>query len=236
MGFATHPSVRTPPDEVRVWRYVDFTRMLALLESRALYFSSVEVLALEDPYEGLLATPTVVRMRAGPREVAEHNLAAMRTGRRLVYASCWHQGEDESLAMWKLYVPQNQGIAIQSSIAGIKRAVSSSRIGVFIGAVNYIDYDIEDADDFNALFLALRKRRSFEHEREVRVLVGPRADGALGVAVPVELDVLVERIYVAPTSPPWIRDLIEKLTRRFGIMVPVVHSSIDDAPAHRQSR
>ena len=51
-----------------------------------------------------------------------------------------------------------------------------------------------------------------------------------GYAIDVDLDDLVERAFVAPTAPGWIRDLLESITRRYGLRSPVVQSGLDDDP------
>jgi hypothetical protein len=84
------------------------------------------------------------------------------------------------------------------------------------------------------------KRKSFEHEKELRAVIwtlehGKNAPGSGnkfkdsdGLYVSVDIPILVERVYLAPTAPRWLRDLIESLLKRFGHLIPVVQSSLAD--------
>ena len=42
----------TPTDEAILWRYMDFTKFVSLLDKQALFFASIT--SLEDPFEGSL--------------------------------------------------------------------------------------------------------------------------------------------------------------------------------------
>jgi hypothetical protein len=53
-----HPEFVAPPNlNVRICRYLDFTKFGALLESRALFFSRLDKLG--DPFEGSWQVPNV---------------------------------------------------------------------------------------------------------------------------------------------------------------------------------
>src|SRR5260370_42500079 len=49
-----HPNDRfeLPPEDTKIWRYLNFTKFVGLLETRSLYFSSLA--RLEDRFEGPL--------------------------------------------------------------------------------------------------------------------------------------------------------------------------------------
>jgi len=48
-----HPSFRRPPISTRLWRYTDLAKFVDLLTSQKLWLTNAEILASEDPYEGL---------------------------------------------------------------------------------------------------------------------------------------------------------------------------------------
>ena len=73
------------------------------------------------------------------------------------------------------------------------------------------------------------KRKSFEHEKEVRI-VQVRDDAppsCLGVSVPVDLDVLIENIYVSPLAQPWFEDLANDILAKYGINKKVILSQLN---------
>jgi hypothetical protein len=98
-----------PPDEPHssIWRYLDFTKLVSLLETRALHFSRADLLG--DPYEG--SWPSLnVRARPGwwPKDLevsSEQFGEVARRNRFRTYINCWNQSEGESAALWGLYVP-----------------------------------------------------------------------------------------------------------------------------------
>jgi len=57
MPIESHPELTPPADTERLWRYMDFTKYVSLLDRGQLYFPNLEALAGNDPHEGLLAQP-----------------------------------------------------------------------------------------------------------------------------------------------------------------------------------
>ena len=51
-----------------------------------------------------------------------------------------------------------------------------------------------------------------------------------GKYVPVDLDKLIENIFVSPTSPKWIQELIESLLHKYEIDKEVKMSSLSEDP------
>ena len=51
-----------------------------------------------------------------------------------------------------------------------------------------------------------------------------------GVWKDVNLDRLVDRIFVAPTAPEWLAELVESVVSRYGLDKPVQRSKLDDEP------
>jgi hypothetical protein len=120
--------------------------------------------------------------------------------------------------MWRLYLKSNEGIAIKSTCDRFKRCFDATTEAIYIGQVTYIDYDKEEIRDGNLFAPILHKRKSFEHEREVRAVLWkpPCAPASLsaqtiedgGVCGKVNLNTLVEEIRIAPSAPGWLKDLI----------------------------
>jgi hypothetical protein len=50
--FESSSDMKVPPDDTVVWRYMDFTKLLLILEIEKLFFPSVEKLRHVDPWEG----------------------------------------------------------------------------------------------------------------------------------------------------------------------------------------
>ena len=54
------------------------------------------------------------------------------------------------------------------------------------------------------------KRKSFEHEKEVRAFKMLREEGT-GMFLKCDLDALINRIHISPFAPIFLRETVEKL-------------------------
>ncbi len=144
----------------------------------------------------------------------------------------------ESAAMWKLYLKSNEGIAIQSTYSRLSACFEETEIPVFIGKVNYVDYDNHFINLDNLLLPYVHKRKSFEHERELRCLVwqNERSEDAKfsldtgGVKINIDLEKLVENIYISPNSPSWFTILIEDIVKKYNLKLPIINSRLSQLP------
>ena len=240
---------------VTIWRYFDLPKFVSLLQKRSLFFSKLALLG--DPFEGSLPRGTVeeqaIRKRlaeeqgnAGGARTPEQYQQIRRGYREYTYVNCWHQNDRESAAMWALYAPGGAGVAIRSSISSLIDAVSAYKPMVNIAAVQYLD-ELSGRIDESTIYSAwLWKRRSFEHEREVRALtcdwpaigeIQRTADFAQnplpGVYVPVALDRLIDTVYVAPQSPDWYQEVVQSVVVSYlEASCEVQKSGLDTTPLY----
>jgi hypothetical protein len=143
--------------------------------------------------------------------------------------------------MWSQYLRTQEGTAIRSSYKRLGESFARYQdFEIYVGMVKYIDYESDTIPWGNMLAPTMYKRKSFEHERERRAVIWTLEHGkntwednkfkdVSGLYVTVDIPVLVERIFVAPTAASWVRALIDSLVRRFGYSIPVVQSSLADA-------
>jgi hypothetical protein len=147
--------------------------------------------------------------------------------------------QHESAAMWKLYLKSDEGIAIQSTYGKLKRSLIDEE-QIHIGVVKYIDYEKEWVDAGNLYSPFVHKRKSFEHEQEVRALVTkwPTDEPSdfskdtinCGLKIKTDIETLVEQIYVAPSAPNWFAELVKAVVTRYGYDFEIVHSRLDEKP------
>jgi hypothetical protein len=232
-----------------LWRYVDFTQLMSLLENESLWFSSVSMFF--DPFEGALPRAVLAelanRLHAGIDEpekiVARLNKALKHT----TYASCWHQRNRETAAMWQLYQSRGKEVAIRTTVQKFQEALPNG-LDLTEGCVNYEDY--ETANDFIVSRVSpfFHKRPSFQHEREYRAIIsesevveGARVDERYGEkinestppgrAVSVDIEDLVQEIVVSPVAAGWVKSLVEQVTATYELEdVRVRSSTISDQP------
>lgn len=252
--YIEHPTFIQPENkDVKVWRYMDFTKLISLIDSRRLFFTRVD--KFNDPFEGSYPKINVQARGHLPEEITKDMTeeqinklteSLKKSGEinknwpRYTAINCWHMNDHESAAMWDLYLKSNEGVAIQSTYSKLKKSLTDEQ-ETYLGVVKYIDYDTEFLDSGNLLSPFVHKRKSFEHEREVRALSlkWPTGDKGMdftqetidfGVEIKTDLEVLVEKIYVAPNSPAWFAELVRSAVNRYGYKFEVVHSRLNDSP------
>lgn len=120
------------------------------------------------------------------------------------------------------------GVAVRTTVRRLKDSMRDDPTTVYIGQVTYHDFDKENAGSENLLRTMLRKRRSFEHEREVRGLVFPLP--GLQTARPKPLGVasigdLVEAVRVDPDAPPHVVDAVRGVSVALGLDTTLVEQS-----------
>lgn len=232
-----------PPErlDVPVWRYLDFTKFVSMLENGGLFFPTVA--KLHDPFEGSFAKGNEELREKVYRHVTNpYKVTAAEWVQKLrdyVSVSCWHINERESAAMWKLYSKSNEAVCIQSSYRKLNDAVSAV---AKVGEVRYVDYETSWIPESNPLAPFIYKRLSFEHEREVRAIIPPKNVHSVlsgnaapsiegGQWIPVQLTDLVESVRVSPDAPPWLAPLVRRVVDRYQLnSIPVVPSTLADAP------
>ena len=162
--YKEHEVFTPPSSKAILWRYMDFTKFVSLLEKQALFFARADKLG--DPFEG-----SVTKVNAAAARVPRDELQQFRKKvTRWTLINCWHENAHESEAMWKLYARETDGIAIKTDFKSLSSSFTC-REDVFIGIVNYIDYDRHLIPEDNTFQPYLHKRKSFEHESEIRANV-----------------------------------------------------------------
>ena len=252
--YKEHLAFESPEDEnIKVWRYTDFTKLLSLLDKSALYFCRLD--QLKDPFEGSLTRSNVEARKSfiedmwkdkiENKEIAElmeREPEFNKNIRKSCFVNCWHINEHESAAMWKLYLKSNEGIAVQSTFAKLRECFNTEPDhGIFIGKINYIDYDSYSMKRDNLLRVFQHKRKSFEYEQELRALVWDiesfkksvgfsNEDIQKGIYVNIDLSVLIDKIILAPQTSGWFHELVQSVTKRYKLEDVVETSSIDKQP------
>lgn len=214
--FEPHAVTESPDRGQSLWRFLDFTKYVSMLDHGALYFTRSD--QFTDPFEGLL-------WRRPPVSEDPDEL------RRRVFVSSWHMNDHESAAMWRIYLKSDEGVAIQTSYQRLVDSFRGAPEAIHVGIVHYLDHRHDDVPAHHDLARFLCKRKSFEYESEVRALW--RSDEALrehGRYLCADLSVLLERVVVSPSAEPWFGDLVRSVTARYGVDVRVERSALADPP------
>ena len=173
MSVSQVGKITVPDRDTTLWRYMSFTKWLSLISSSSLYFTRLDLLG--DEFEGYLPPPEDLSLspESGRLEGVSdeqtlrhiHELAwAMRYQ---FFVSCWTINPFESMAMWKLYAPALEAVAIKTNVGRLIDSLNLHEITSYAGAVKY-----EPSADFvmeNMVELAYLKRPAFNNEREFRL-------------------------------------------------------------------
>ena len=235
---------RPDNEDIRIWRYLDFTKFVYLIQNEALFFSRAD--RVGDKFEGSFPKITIEsREKKFDQKHSDMKSRYAKKFKNVILINCWHMNDYESEAMWKLYLRSNEGVAIQSTYKRLIGSLERDTLNqVYIGKVKYIDYNSESFQEGNIFQPYLFKRKSFEHEKELRAINLYRDAnvnspdflikdfGFNGINITVDLNVLIEHVYVSPYAPQWFFNLVKSIMKKFEFGIDPSQSSLKDDPLY----
>jgi hypothetical protein len=219
--FIDHPSFHAPENRnSKIWRYMNLYKFKSLLESSALRFARADT--FDDVFEGSMSKVNFNKAEIlfdifnDPLIKETHNYRKSLI--KLTYINCWHLDEYESAAMWKIFCSSNDGIAIQSTYNLLKGSITDTK-ECSIGVVSYIDYEREPFSREDAFTPFLFKRTSFKYEQELRAILldQSKKSNELGRTATVNLNDLIQNIYVSPSTSDEYLNEIRKTVHSYGL-------------------
>ena len=227
--YKKNDNIKLPEDSnTIVWKYLDLSKFLDLLMSRKLFMSRSD--KFEDQYEGTFSEPTYEEIK----KLSENNpefLDYYKSHREKVVVSSWHINEYESFAMWQIFTQNNEGLAIQSTIGRLQKALKPEiNYSQFIGEVNYIDYKKEYIPFDDMFFPFMFKRKSFQYEREVRIISDLSESNIKindGLKIDVDINQLIEKIHIHPKSENWYKKLVIEVVSKLDYTIEIEKSDLE---------
>ena len=243
-----------PDPTDKLWRYMDLGKFIHLISTGKLHFASTD--SFEDPFEGakgiaerkekwdsfylsffreaIRTIPDATKEMLEPEHIEKesHRLLTElnQSGdgqRRHTFISCWHCNPYESEAMWKLYsVNTKNAVAIQTTAAHLYEALDRNP-SVKIGKVKYVDFNNRFASINGAYWY---KRKSFEHEREVRAIIVDYSTSTSGLSIPISINSLIDHLFISPYAPKWFEEVVHSVVEKYKLHIPVVHSDMTQRP------
>jgi hypothetical protein len=203
-GLATEPE----NTRQRLWRYMEYDKLLDLLKTSELYFRSV--IMLDDKWEGMLTARTkeslykynLSRFKNPSDAIDATN--AMEAYQGDFYVNCWHMNDHESYLMWRSY--GTKGCAIQTNFERIIESISENPLEINASVIKYLDYRKDEINFGNAFFPIIHKDVPYLDEREFRLvcrrpnLVKHDIAHGEGTRIPINLEALIENIYLRPDA------------------------------------
>lgn len=196
----------TDPEENTLWRYLDFTKFVSIINTNSLFFPSARTLQKIDPWEGSYLKKELVHILNEEKllkpttdfstefdyikQKANDWLLCFENEADSNFISCWHYNSYESAAMWGLYLKSNEGLCIQTDIQSFKDSFKDETKRIFIGMVRYKEYETDffysgfdmnkiEYPSFSFFHPFIHKRKIYDHEKEYRAIVplfGNRSD------------------------------------------------------------
>ena len=186
---------------------------------------------------------TVAEAKEKSKEMGDFH----RRFRRSFIVNCWHINKGESDAMWRLYLKTNEGVAVQSTANRLQDSLRGFNGEVMMSKVRYIDYDADiwfHREDFpyrgyNVLAPIIHKRTAFIHESELRVFQQIQEavnnekywkDGENGKLIPCNVESLIEKVILPPTSDDDLPLKVKTLLDKYGLKKEVEKSKLIQEP------
>lgn len=247
--YDNHPCFPQPSsDDISLWKYMDFTKFMALVTYQKIFLCRSDL--FDDPYEGTFPRKIIEYVHnmnesdidESTSEYIKQMYTFNKNVRKHTYISCWHANDFESAAMWDLYSKNDASVAIETTYVDIKNLLPPEAM---IGLVKYIDYDKDVFPLNNTFYPFTHKRKSFEHEREVRFLIQNLPINAEGTSldfnnaiapnvIPIDVDVssFVKKIHLSPRAPEWMLNLLKDIVIKYSINIEVRRSNLYISPIY----
>jgi hypothetical protein len=241
LQFIETKKLKLPKDSDFLWKYFDIHKFIHLIKQREFRFTRMD--QFEDPLEGI---PLSVLIRAAQigngfhmnlGDLVLHNtdnllyntevpsrLTKIHEIQKSAFVSCWFFEERESMAMWNLYSDPD-GVAIKVPFGKIKQLLKpvENKMPIndfYCGRVNYQNFHqidpSKDNDSFKVKKVALRKDKSFIHEKELRFVVRSYKYSGSETGLnsqPIKLKDLEIKIVGHPQMAEWKRNNIRQILR-----------------------
>jgi len=147
--------------------------------------------------------------------------------KRSTLISCWSIATIDSYALWRLYTKNKNAVAIKSNIQNLINALNIDPDTQYIGEVRY--HTGNNYPGFrNAFDPSLFKWEYYKYESELRVVMTSEVRGTppSNLRAKIDVNVLIDKIYLHPHSEQDELDLIEQILLENNIKKPVVKSGI----------
>ena len=253
MPIKHHPCHIPIEENAILWRYMSLSKYESALKTSSLFFCRAD--KFPDPYECSIPRREY-EFRLSPEkfaaeervfnrmdskfnlEIAKKNAedlaATHKKFRTATTVNCWHINNNESDAMWQLYLKDNEGIAIRTDTKKLYKTLQNTKENICVSKVRYINYDTDiwyhqtefPVREYNFNTPILHKKIEFIHEKELRLYhheIDREKDGywdtqedQKGELIAIDLRTLVESIIFHPTADKSTQDKIIGLAKAYG--------------------
>lgn len=263
MPIQYHDNLIPIKADAMIWRYMDIEKYRSFLTDKGLFFCRAD--KFSDPFEGSLTKAEYANrwesfgfgLHGEPVEPAklEADLDAIsalhKRLKRSTIVNCWHMNTGESDAMWRLYLKDNEGVAIQTTPRKLFEALNTTDQQIMPSMVRYLDYDTKawyhpeeyPHVHYNLIVPLIHKRAEFAHEREFRLFIDvpdaekndnywvqPDSTELKGRLITFDIGSAIEKIILPPTSNKLFDERTQGMTRELGYKFEFEKSKLGNEP------
>ena len=196
--------VETLQDDEPLLRYISFTKFASMLRSRSIWLSRIDLLG--DPWE--LQYRMLQHWPEPTPEQTRRLQEIYDIWTSMFFVSCWSRDAVESHALWRIYCPSSEAVAVQTTARRLRQLQPANLYPVdYVPAV-----PIDDDLAMTATRCATTKTPMYAYEKEVRLLLKEKdmADHGLanpfefppGVQLPWDLEPNIDAVLVHPEAHP----------------------------------
>lgn len=220
------------PDDALIWRYMDLASFLYLLQRSQLALRRVDT--FEDHFEGHLPRAMEIKVKDNePRHKQRETQRALHYMRQHTHVVCWNVSDQECYAMWKIYGREENSVCISTTVHRLKKAIRPVEQNMELVKIHYIDMTSSNIESEVKVNNVNFKDISFKYENEVRLLascIDPEElktysttvhsdsedfNTPIFQAFDVDLDDLIQDIYVNPNAGEHLPDIIYDLCKTY---------------------
>jgi hypothetical protein len=135
--------------------------------------------------------------------------------RKRTFVNSWTASEHESHALWRIYCPSGEGVAIQTTLARLRASVGLPVLEVVYGPHG------TDGRTPDVRRLVAQKRPMFAYEQEIRVVLERDFDDpahpdrqTVGTGLDWDPELHLEYIWVHPEAPFWFMETVTEAVRQ----------------------
>ena len=204
-----------------VWRYMDFSKFVWLLQNEALWLSRSDLLG--DPWEISLSGEQlqlvinrhpITPLNEPPRETAmERAERIVNNWRKSTFVNCWNMSAHESYALWRIYCKTSAGVLIQTSyekLNVIKNEYSICPVEYIIpGSTKKTPTHID---------LVTKKRPMFSYEEEIRIFYHDEKrenTNSNGIKLKFDISKYIESIRVHPQADDVFYETVQTIIKKY---------------------
>lgn len=193
--FREHDVFTEPDEDSTVWRYLDFSNFIYLIENSQLHFHRLD--DFEDPFEGVPnKTHLISRLEKSIEQeksisemhpdynyeisdVAYNHKALINYWRYTTFVNSWALAGRESMALWNSYLTHDDGVAIKSTYGNLKESLEKESDRKFWASkVDYMGFEEDYREPIRNVYRhSLTKRVEFIHDNELRVGISKKPEG-----------------------------------------------------------